>query len=111
MFITTNVLYKVSVAWENFQLNFWTRLDMKFLCAVLFLVVLGAVEGKKNKKSCPPLCVNSSVEITNEKLEGIWFLQYSIPFFFEENYKCSYMNITAFGKSHLSFIKSDYGES
>jgi hypothetical protein len=78
---------------------------------VIFLAVVALSEGK-HEESCPPTCQNPSVNITNEKLEGVWFLQYSIPFFFEQNHKCSIINITGTtDEGHLSFIKTDYGYS
>ncbi|KAG5674886.1 hypothetical protein PVAND_004831 [Polypedilum vanderplanki] len=57
---------------------------------------------------CGEPCRNRDVVMTNDKVLGVWYLHASIPRFYEEDMKCTYVNITELGDNHLYFTKQEY---
>lgn len=90
---------------------FSLRFDMDIrLLVVTLCFVLASAQFKING-SCPDFskCRDSSVKLTKEKLEGIWFLESSIPYFFQLNQKCTQFNITALQETTaMQFDKIEY---
>lgn len=71
-------------------------MDVKYFIIATFYFSFASAQLPING-TCPKFaeCRGSDVVMTNEKLKGIWYLQYSIPYLFDLNKKCSYLNITA----------------
>ena len=61
--------------------------------------------------TCPNFteCRDININVTKEGLVGIWYLASSIPYFFQLNKKCSYINITvSTGPSQYFFEKFEF---
>jgi len=76
--------------------------------AVIFCVVAApSLAQYPINETCPDIC-EPEVEITNEKLQGVWWLQSFIPHFFEMDTKCTYLNVTELGEYHLHYDKIEF---
>jgi hypothetical protein len=79
----------------------------KIIFSLLVCVTLAAAQFPING-TCPEFTCKEPVEMTSEKIQGIWYLAASIPYFFHVDYKCTYINQTAVGNSSIKFEKKEY---
>ncbi|CAG9798703.1 unnamed protein product [Chironomus riparius] len=63
------------------------------------------------RDGCPDSCSTMDVRMSNDKLAGIWYLHASIPRFFEEEMKCTYINVTELEEDHLYFVKHEFNNN
>jgi len=69
---------------------------MKLLVAfVYFAIGFVGIKGQIpiNGSTCPAPC-NGNINVTNDKIIGLWFLQLNTPYFFDAGSKCIYVNVT-----------------
>lgn len=75
------------------------RLTMKQLFLIIVVVCFQSISAQfpLTNGTCSNFneCRDPNVEITKEKIAGIWFIHSEIPFFSWESKKCSYYNYTA----------------
>lgn len=67
---------------------------------IIFFVHLSfafAFAQSKIVRNCPNFleCRDPEITITYEKISGIWFRYSSIPYLFDLDMKCAYINVTA----------------
>lgn len=79
---------------------------MKFLVCFLAISSFASVFGQfPTNGTCPATCDNHKLNVTAEQLVGLWIVQYSIPYYYESDAKCSYTRTTKIGDNKLKFEK------
>ena len=65
------------------------------ICIIIFYVSSNLAQFVLQNGTCPDFndC-RYEVEMTKEKLLGIWYLESSIPYAFQLDHKCTYYNFT-----------------
>lgn len=86
------------------QASTWTMKRFERILRQFFQVVVTWLVFKNLLILCAP---DSSFRISLQ-LVGIWYVQYSIPRFFELDMKCSFMNVSELGDYHLHYDKIEF---
>ncbi|XP_070497184.1 uncharacterized protein [Chironomus tepperi] len=88
---------------------------MNSLCVFLaigFLIFgISVAQQPLVQDECPESCSATNVRMSNDKLAGIWYLHASIPRFFEEEMKCTFINVTELEEDHLYFVKHEFNNN
>lgn len=83
-------------------------MDQLFVIIFLFLAKTFGQHPIENN-TCPSVCPHPYLPVNSAQLfEGIWYLQYIIPFFFEVDMKCTTLNLTSLADYQLHFDKAEF---
>lgn len=100
----------ISGSYVEQAFSFKLAMEFKIVIIVGFCFAFASAQFKTNG-TCPNFdeCRDPNIEMTEEKIRGIWYLASSIPYFFQLNKKCTYVNITAQPEpNRMHFDKIEY---
>ena len=71
-------------------------MDQVLIVVTVCIVLVSAQVPLSQNGTCPDFiaCRNPDIKIDASKLTGIWYLNANIPYFFQENKKCTFYNFT-----------------
>lgn len=72
-------------------------MDQVLVVFTVCMVLVSAQVPLPQNGTCPDLtaCRNPDIKVDASMLTGIWYLNGNIPYFFQENMKCTFYNFTA----------------